>query len=60
MSHCPPEFKREGYKAVAEKLNIKDKTAQGYIKQFVDKGILDKPQHNRYRKMSSMIHDMSA
>ncbi len=56
----PPEFDRQGYLEIAKGLKIPDKTAQGYIKQFVDKGILDKPQHNRYRKMSSMIHDMSA
>lgn len=45
----PDNFNRQGYLAVAKKLSIKDKTAEKYIGQFKENGLLNH-EHNSYTK----------
>ena len=45
----PENFNRQGYLAVAKELEIKDKTAEKYIGQFKENGLLDH-EHNKYSK----------
>ncbi len=45
----PENFNRQGYLAVAKELGIKDKTAEKYIGQFKENGLLDH-EHNKYSK----------
>jgi hypothetical protein len=45
----PKEFNRQGYLETANKLGIKEKTAEKYISQFC-KGDLLEHEHNAYRK----------
>lgn len=45
----PDNFNRQGYLAVARQLNIKDKTAEKYIGQFKENGLLNH-EHNKYTK----------
>ncbi len=46
----PNEFNRKKYLAVARKLEIKDKTAESYIGQFVNVELLAH-EHNKYSKI---------
>lgn len=45
----PDNFNRQGYLAVAKELDIKDKTAEKYIGQFKENGLLNH-EHNKYSK----------
>ena len=45
----PDNFNRQGYLAVAQELNIKEKTAEKYIGQFKEIGLL-LHEHNNYTK----------
>jgi hypothetical protein len=42
------EFNRQSYVAIAQSLGIPDKTAQGYIKNFIDSGIVLHPSQDKY------------
>ena len=44
----PKTFDRNQYREAAEKLSINVKTAEGYIKKFVEANLLDHPKHNHY------------
>jgi hypothetical protein len=46
----PPQFNRQGYLEVAVQLGIKDKTAQGYITNFVKGGLLHRDEKDCYVK----------
>lgn len=46
----PPQFNRQGYLEVAGQLGIKDKTAQGYITNFVKGGLLHRDEKDSYTK----------
>lgn len=48
LEQLPHEFNRQTYVAIAQSLNIPDKTAQGYIKTFIDNGIVLHPAQDRY------------
>ena len=48
LDALPYQFNRQGYLAVALKLSIPDKSAQGYITDFVKAGILDKDGQDMY------------
>jgi hypothetical protein len=48
----PDNFNRQGYLAVARELGIKDKTAEKYIGQFKENGLLNH-EHNNYTKQQS-------
>ncbi|MBS0645932.1 MAG: DUF3987 domain-containing protein [Verrucomicrobia bacterium] len=48
LEALPHRFNRQGYLSVAVQLNIPDKTAQGYITDFVKAGILDKEGQDLY------------
>lgn len=45
----PNHFNRQAYLAAAKDLNIKDKTAEKYIGQFKEIGLLNH-EHNKYTK----------
>lgn len=45
----PDNFNRQGYLSVAQDLDIKEKTAEKYIGQFKDNGLLEH-EHNNYTK----------
>ena len=45
----PDNFNRQGYLIIAKKLDIKDKTAEKYIGQFKENGLLEH-EHNNYSK----------
>ena len=48
LEALPKTFDRKQYLKAAEKLNINTKTAEGYIKKFVEANLLDHPKHNHY------------
>ena len=48
LDALPYEFNRQGYLAIAKSMNIPDKSAQGYITDFVKAGVLDKPGQDQY------------
>ena len=48
LDALPKTFDRKTYVSVAERLGIRSKTAEGYIKKFVDSGLLHRPKHNHY------------
>jgi len=48
LDALPYEFNRQGYLAIAKGMNIPDKSAQGYITEFVKAGVLDKPGQDQY------------
>jgi len=48
LDALPYKFNRQNYLAIATKLDIKDKTAQGYLKKFVDAGAILSPGHDQY------------
>jgi predicted transcriptional regulator len=48
LDALPYEFNRQGYLAIAKGMNIPDKSAQGYITDFVKAGVLDKPGQDQY------------
>lgn len=56
LDALPKNFDRKTYVIVAEKSGIKEKTAEGYIKKFVDAGLLDHPGHNLYEKPQNADH----
>ena len=53
----PQQFNRQGYLDVATQLGIKDKTAQGYITNFVKGGLLHRDEKDSYTKPSKEIQD---
>lgn len=48
LDALPYRFNRQGYLATALKLNIPDKSAQGYITDFVKAGVLEKEGQDLY------------
>ncbi|WP_019038509.1 DUF3987 domain-containing protein [Psychroflexus tropicus] len=48
LDALPKTFDRKTYVSAADRLGIKSKTAEGYIKKFVESGLLDHPKHNHY------------
>lgn len=48
LEALPYKFNRQDYLAIATGLDIKDKTAQGYLKKFVDAGVILSPAHDLY------------
>jgi hypothetical protein len=48
----PAQFSRQDYLTVASKLNIPDKTAQGYISKFCNSGLLHHEKQDLYIKNS--------
>lgn len=47
----PDSFNWSEAKSIAELLNIKFKTAENYIKKFIDREILIREEHNKYLKV---------
>lgn len=50
LDELPPEFCRKDYLAVAQKLDIPDKTAEKHIKRFTDNGLINHYAHDKYQK----------
>lgn len=48
LENLPSHFSRQGYLAVATSLGITDKSAQRYIKEFKDAGIIHPEGHDNY------------
>lgn len=48
LSALPKYFSRKEYAAIAEGLSIPDKTAQGYITKFCEKGLVHREQNGSY------------
>lgn len=48
LDALPHNFNRQAYVSIAASLGIPDKTAQGYIRKFIDAGILHSPGHDQY------------
>ncbi len=48
LEQLPYEFNRQTYVNIAQSLGIPDKTAQGYIKTFIDSGIVLHPSQDYY------------
>lgn len=48
LETLPATFNRKTYVAIAAQLNIPDKSAQRYIKEFVTAGIVQTPAHDSY------------
>lgn len=48
LENLPAQFNRQGYLAVAISLGITDKSAQRYIKEFKDAGIIHYDGHDNY------------
>jgi len=48
LEQLPYEFNRQTYVSIAQSLGIPDKTAQGYIKNFIDSGIVLHPSQDKY------------
>ncbi|MFY0673970.1 MAG: DUF3987 domain-containing protein [Bacteroidia bacterium] len=53
LDALPREFNRKEYLKVADVVGVKRKTAEGYITQFVNKGLLHRPKQDNYVKMTS-------
>ena len=51
LNNLPREFNRQQYLAVAQKMNIPDKTAEGYIGDFSKRGILHHEKKDHYINM---------
>jgi hypothetical protein len=51
LSHLPQQFNRQQYLAVAQQMNIPDKTAEGYIGGFSKKGIVHHEKKDHYVNM---------
>ena len=49
----PENFNRQAYLAVAKELGIKDKTAEKYLGQFKENGLLEH-EHNSYTKSATL------
>lgn len=47
------QFNRVMAMEVAESISLKEKTAEYYLKYFVDNGLINKPAHNSYIKIQS-------
>ncbi len=50
-SQLPETFSRQDYVKIANKLKIPDKTAQGYIAKFKEKGLIHSDKKDCYQKM---------
>lgn len=48
LEALPYKFNRQDYVAIAASFEIKDKTAQGYMKKFVDADAILSPAHDQY------------
>ena len=51
LQNLPKEFNRRDYLSIAQKMNIADKTAEGYIGDFSKKGILHHEKKDHYINM---------
>ena len=48
MDALPKNFNRQDYLLKAKELNIPEKTAEGYITNFVKAGLIHREAHNNY------------
>jgi len=48
LDQLPEKFNRPGYLALAKSLSIAEKTAEGYMTQFCDKGLIFRDQQSCY------------
>lgn len=53
LEALPKSFNRQAYLEVARKLEIPDKTAEGYITEFHKKGLVHREHHDQYLNVSS-------
>jgi hypothetical protein len=53
LDQLPEKFNRPGYLALAKSLSIAEKTAEGYITQFCEKGLIFRDQQSSYTKIST-------
>lgn len=53
----PSQFNRQGYLEVAGQLGIKDKTAQGYMTNFVKGGLLHRDEKDSYIEEVQEVRD---
>lgn len=52
LEALPKTFNRQTYLEVASKLGIPDKTAEGYITEFLKKGLIHREHHDNYLNLS--------
>lgn len=52
LDELPSQFTTQGYRDVSERLKIPQKSAERYIKQFVEKGYLQRKSHGNYLHVS--------
>ncbi|HEY5370635.1 MAG TPA: DUF3987 domain-containing protein [Hanamia sp.] len=50
LDKLPDEFNRAKAMEIATYIGIKEKTAENYIAQFINKGWLNRVEHNQYKK----------
>ncbi|WKN29754.1 DUF3987 domain-containing protein [Porifericola rhodea] len=51
LANLPQTFNRQQYLEVSQSLSIADKTAEGYIKKYIDNGVIQREFHDSYIKM---------
>ncbi len=54
LDTLPDHFNRQGYLKVAKKIELNDKTSEGYITAFVKAGLLHRDAQDDYMKASAM------
>lgn len=52
LDELPLEFTTQGYRDVSEKLKVPQKSAERYIKGFIERGFLERTSHGNYSKIS--------
>ena len=50
-TELPSNFKRKEYDALAAALNIKGKTSEKYINDFIKNKLIEKVEHGSYKKI---------
>ena len=57
LDALPVSFSTQDYKTIAEKLQIPEKSSERYIKQFLDKGYLQRISHGQYFHLLKKDHE---
>ncbi len=57
-NRLPNTFSRKDYAATASTMSIPDKTAQRYIREFIDQGMVERQQHGIYSKLFPRSEDL--
>ena len=52
LENLPEEFDRAKAMDLAAYIGIKEKTAENYLTQFINQGMLSRVEHNHYKKVA--------